>query len=121
VASAQVARSEAIKRNTTITLCRSANGTSCSGSGGWQQGWIVMAGATTLPTTDDVVLHVQQGLPPEFSITGGDVTFPGTVVGTTPTTLTVCRKTPLGKEERVVTISGTGSAYVTIATTGTCS
>jgi type IV fimbrial biogenesis protein FimT len=113
VASAQVARSEAIKRNTNITLCRSANGTSCAGSGGWQQGWIVLNGAT--------VLQRQQALPTEFSITGGDVTFPATVVGTTPTTLTVCRKTPVGSEERVVTISGTGAAYVTTTTTGTCS
>ena len=122
VASSQIARSEAIKRNTNITLCKSANGTSCAGSGGWQQGWVVMAGATTLPTTDDVVLHVQQALPTEFSITGGAaVTYPGTVVGTTGTTLTVCRKTPLGSEERVVTISGTGAAYVTTTTTGTCS
>src|SRR5678815_582441 len=52
VASSQVARSEAIKRNRDITLCKSANGTSCAGSGGWQQGWVVMAGATTVPTTD---------------------------------------------------------------------
>ena len=113
VASAQVARSEAIKRNTSITLCRSANGTSCAGSGGWQQGWIIMSGAT--------VLQRQQALPTEFSITGGDVTFPATVVGTTPVTLTVCRKTPVGSEERLVTISGTGAAYVTTTTTGTCS
>jgi len=114
VAAAQVARSEAIKRNANITLCKSANGTSCAATGGWQQGWIVLNGAT--------VLQRQQALPTEFSITGGSaVTFPATVVGTTPTTLTVCRKTPLGSEERVVTISGTGSAYVTITTTGTCS
>ena len=41
IASAQLARSEAIKRNVTIKLCRSSDGTSCAGSGGWQQGWIV--------------------------------------------------------------------------------
>ena len=114
VASSQVARSEAIKRNRDITLCKSTNGTSCAGSGGWQQGWIILNGAT--------VLQRQQALPTEFSITGGAaVTYPGTVVGTTGTTLTVCRKTPLGSEERVVTISGTGAAYVTTTTTGTCS
>ena len=114
VASSQVARSEAIKRNRDITLCKSTNGTSCAGSGGWQQGWIILNGAT--------VLQRQQALPTEFSITGGAaVTYPGTVVGATGTTLTVCRKTPLGSEERVVTISGTGAAYVTTTTTGTCS
>jgi type IV fimbrial biogenesis protein FimT len=116
VAGAQVARSEAIKRNADITLCKSANGTTCAGSGGWQQGWIILNGAT--------VLQRQQALPTEFSITGGPaggVVFRGTVVGMTPATVTVCRKTPLGNEERVVTISGTGASYVTTTTTGTCS
>jgi type IV fimbrial biogenesis protein FimT len=120
VASAQVARSEAIKRNSNITLCASANGTSCAGSGGWEQGWIVVD-----QTPDpDQVLQVQQVLPTEFSVsqTGGTaaLTFPGTVVGTSTATLTVCRSTPVGHEERVVTISGTGSAYVTLTTAGSC-
>jgi type IV fimbrial biogenesis protein FimT len=116
VASAQIARSEAIKRNSDVILCRSANGSTCAGSGGWQQGWIVHAGGT--------VLQHQPALPTEFSITGGPaggVVFPGTVVGTTNATLTVCRSAPVGNEERVVTISGTGAAYVAITTTGTCS
>ena len=38
VASSQVARSEAIKRNTNITLCMSANGTTCAGSWGMAAG-----------------------------------------------------------------------------------
>jgi type IV fimbrial biogenesis protein FimT len=118
VASAQVARSEAIKRNSTITLCASSDGATCAASGGWEQGWVVLTDAPA-------VLQVQQPLPPEFKVnqTGGtaNVTFPGTVVGTTGATLTVCRSTPVGSEERVVTINGTGSAYVTITTAGTCS
>jgi type IV fimbrial biogenesis protein FimT len=117
VGSAQVARSEAIKRNSNITLCASANGSTCAASGGWEQGWIVMSGAT--------VLQAQEALPTEFNVTqtGGTapLTFPGTVVGTTTATLTVCRSTPVGNEERVVTINGTGAAYVTITTAGTCS
>jgi len=38
-ATLSLARSEAIKRNTGITVCRSSNGTSCTGN--WQDGWIV--------------------------------------------------------------------------------
>ena len=38
--SALLARSEAIKRNATITLCRSADAATCATTGGWQQGWI---------------------------------------------------------------------------------
>ena len=37
--SLSLARNEAIKRNSNITVCRSSNGTTCSGA--WQNGWIV--------------------------------------------------------------------------------
>ncbi len=62
VASAQIARSEAIKRNSNITLCASANGTTCAPAGavGWEQGWIVLNGAT--------VLQRQQALPTQFKV-----------------------------------------------------
>src|SRR6185369_496626 len=43
VASAQLARSEAVKRNKPVRICRSANGTSCATSGTWRQGWIVFS------------------------------------------------------------------------------
>ena len=36
-----LARSEAIKRNGRVVLCKSPTGESCVGSGGWEQGWIV--------------------------------------------------------------------------------
>ena len=118
VAAAQVARSEAIKRNATIKLCASDGGATCNGSD-WEQGWIVVNEAET------VVLQVHPALPDQFKVTEGggetELEFLGTVVGTTPATLTVCRSTPVGNEERVVTISGTGSAYVTMTNTGTCS
>lgn len=34
------ARSEAVKRNTTVSLCPSTNGTSCTGGTSWSGGWI---------------------------------------------------------------------------------
>ncbi|BAO82694.1 Tfp pilus assembly protein FimT [Serpentinimonas maccroryi] len=37
----QLARSEAIRLNSTVTLCRSANGTACGSPAGWESGWIV--------------------------------------------------------------------------------
>ena len=118
VASAQVARSEAIKQNATITLCTSTDGLTCAASGGWEQGWIVVNEAAA------DVFQYQQALPAEFKVTeaGGaeEVAFLGTVVGTTPAILTVCRATPVGNEERVVTINGTGAAYVTMTTDGSC-
>lgn len=38
-ASLNFARSEAIKRSVTVTVCKSNNGTTCDGN--WQDGWIV--------------------------------------------------------------------------------
>src|SRR5262245_55489555 len=117
VAAAQVARSEAIKRNSTITVCASSDGSNCDNGIDWEQGWIVK-------TEDDVVLQQQQRLPTEFKITqsGGtaELSFLPTVVGTSTATLTVCRSAPVGSEERVVTINGTGAASVTITDTGSC-
>ena len=115
VASAQLARSEAIKRSKSVTLCASSNGTSCSGS--WDQGWIVLQGGT--------VLHRQQALASGYQITSGDVssiTFTPSGVGATQATLRICRSTPsAGSQERVVTISATGRTTVTKTTDGTCS
>lgn len=41
LSSLQLARSEAMKRNDRVTVCKSADGLSCVRSGGWEQGWIV--------------------------------------------------------------------------------
>jgi len=111
LASAQVARSEAIKRNAAVTLCRSTNGTSCAASGGWEAGWIVLTTGAS-----PVVLERHGPLPPEFRIsqaTFGALTFPADVVGVTPATFTVCRLTPIGKQKRTVQIKTSGTAAVT--------
>lgn len=40
-----VARSEAIKSNSKVTICESDDGVSCSESGSWKSGWIVFIDA----------------------------------------------------------------------------
>lgn len=130
VASAQLARSEAVKRNSAITLCRSADGATCATSGTWQQGWIVMcnmdpatpgicnsAGAATL------VLQAQQALSSDYHFTSGSYSIPfqPTGIGATSTTLTLCRATPsAGNQERVITLSATGKPSVKTTRTGVC-
>jgi len=41
VSALHVARSEAIKINSRVSVCESSNGTSCSNTGSWRNGWIV--------------------------------------------------------------------------------
>lgn len=115
--SALLARSEAIKRNTAVTLCVSSSGTSC-GTGSWEQGWIVISGAS--------VLHQQAALPAGILVveSGGaleSIDFRPTGVAATPANFTVCRATPsVGPHERVVAISPTGRTSVTKTTNGAC-
>ncbi|MBF0340786.1 MAG: GspH/FimT family pseudopilin [Magnetococcales bacterium] len=46
VGTLQFARTEAIKRGTTITVCRSDDGTICGSN--WKNGWIILSGATVI-------------------------------------------------------------------------
>ena len=115
VSSATLARSEAIKRNVVVTLCRSTDGAACS-TGGWQQGWIVLAGTT--------VVQSQQALSPDYRLTGNvdSISFQPIGAGATAANLTLCRATPSpGGQERVITLSATGRASVSTTKTGTCS
>jgi hypothetical protein len=48
------------------------------------------------------------------------LTFPAAVVGATPATFTVCRDSPVGKQERLVTVTASGGASVAQTETGSC-
>jgi type IV fimbrial biogenesis protein FimT len=60
----QVARSEAIKRGQTVTICPSTDGATCAG-GGWTSGWIVFTdwngdgSVTTGAPDNDQILRIQ--------------------------------------------------------------
>ena len=115
MASALLARSEAIKRNATVTLCRSADGLSCAASGGWQQGWIVKSGTT--------VIQKQEALSTDYLFTGNvySITFPSGGGEVTTALLTLCRATPSpGSQEREISLSIIGRASVSKKTTGIC-
>ncbi len=117
IASANFARSEAIKRGIPVTMCVSTDGATCA-AGGWEQGWIVSSGTT--------VLQHESAAPSGFKMSAvgnlATVSFQPIGVGATPATLTVCRATPsVGSQERVVTLDATGRAWLRITTTGVCS
>jgi type IV fimbrial biogenesis protein FimT len=117
LASIQLARSEAIKRNLPVTVCASSDGATCAGGGGWEQGWIVVDSGA-------VVIQKQAGLPDGYQMTqaGGTtpIAFQPVGIGATTAAITVCRDDPLGSQERVLTVRAAGYSHVTTTMTGVC-
>jgi len=67
-------RSEAVKRNLPVSVCRSSNGTSCTGN--WVDGWIVFTntdGDNTVDAGVDQVIRVYEGLNAGYAL-GGTIT-----------------------------------------------
>lgn len=46
VSALALARTEAIRRGTRVTICKSANATACTTAGNWTQGWIIFTDTT---------------------------------------------------------------------------
>lgn len=72
-ASLNLARSEAIKRSLTVTVCKSNGGTQCGGE--WSDGWIVFEdidGTAGNVDTDDTIIRVISAL-----TAGNTLVFPG--------------------------------------------
>jgi type IV fimbrial biogenesis protein FimT len=115
--SIQIARSEAIKANAKTTLCTSSDGAACTTTGDWDQGWIVLDG-------EDNVIHSEPAQPAGYTVVEASgissLSFEPIGVGNTGASFTVCRKSPAGNQERVVTMTATGMAYVTATQTGRC-
>lgn len=75
VSALNLARSEAIRRGTRVTLCKSSTGTSCTTTGNWEQGWITFvdttrSGSSASVDSGETVLLVQQALSGTTSIKG---------------------------------------------------
>ena len=73
VSNLQFARSEAVKRSSTITLCTSSSGAQCVNSGGWEQGWIVFIdinGDGSVDAGVDTILRVQSAMKGNITIQG---------------------------------------------------
>lgn len=65
-----LARSEAIKRNLRVVLCKSADGTICTTAGDWAQGWLAFVDRDSDGTLDagEDVFRTQAALPGEFTL-----------------------------------------------------
>ncbi|MBS7663937.1 GspH/FimT family pseudopilin [Pseudomonas lalucatii] len=124
VSGAVLARSEAIKRNSVVSMCVSADGASCV-AGGWEQGWLVFHDADNDAVLDvgETVLLRHGAAPSGFRISGtvASLAFQATGVGSTAAVLTVCRALPsAGSQERVVSVTATGRASVERTNAAVC-
>jgi type IV fimbrial biogenesis protein FimT len=137
VASAQFARSEAIKRNAAVSMCASSSGTSCTTSPtSWQPGWIVRCDAASSTATtctsggaSTLVLQKHDAVDPSFSFTtvtpsgNYNIAFPANGVGTTEYSVKLCSTdTAYNLQWREIKVIATGRASVTRYTTapGSC-
>lgn len=133
LANLHLARSEAIKRNGRVVLCKSADGVSCATSGGWEQGWIVFHDANKNAALDsgEAVIERAQPLPVSLRLTGNqNVSSYVSFVPTGATqlvggafqagTLTLCRQSALGGEARQIILNAVGRPRVQKITVSTC-
>ena len=117
----QLTRSEAIKRNARVVLCKSATGANCTRTGGWEQGWIVFHDANNNAMVDagERILVHEPALSGAVKLTGN--TFVESYVSYTPLgqtsltsgafqagTLTVCRASEARSQAKQIVISSTG-------------
>lgn len=127
VSSLILARSEAIKTNSRVTVCKSANGTACQTTGvGWESGWIVFRDPNGNGSWDTGEVLIQRGDQLEAGfLLGGEATVnnyisftstgtPKLVSGAVQTgTLTLCRATPsVGSKGRQIVIGATGRVRI---------
>jgi len=66
-------RSEALKRHTTVTICRSSDGKHCSKGPDWQTGWIIFSDKNRNREIDDEdqLLQIRDALSQPVSLTLG--------------------------------------------------
>ncbi|MBI5277307.1 MAG: GspH/FimT family pseudopilin [Burkholderiales bacterium] len=130
-ASAQIGRSEAIKRNSGVNspngpvrMCRSSDGATCATSGAWEQGWIIFddRDGDSVLDTDETLIFKQDALARGFLLTGDSysITFQGTGL-TSSGTFKLCRNAPsVGTQDRSIGLSASGRVSITKTATGTC-
>lgn len=120
-----LARGEAIKRNSRVALCKSADGVSCVSAGGWEQGWIVFHDANNdgLRADTETIIRREMPLPASVRLSGNQnvaryVSFAPTGAtlllggGFQAGTLTVCRNSADAGEARQIILNAVGRPRV---------
>jgi type IV fimbrial biogenesis protein FimT len=133
LSSMYLARSEAIKRNSPVAMCKSFDGIECAASGGWEQGWIVFHDPNNNGTADpgEAIVQRTQALPAGFTLSGNQSV--ARYISFTPTgrtrlvsgafqagTLTLCKSLAAEVGARQIVINNVGRARVEKLPAGAC-
>lgn len=111
----QLARAEALQRNRSVVLCKSATAASCTGSGGWEQGLLIFVDRNGSGSYDasDTLLRAELPLSRHSQISGNStvaskISFNSLGRSSLSGTITI---RPEGRdgERRAIVISGTRS------------
>jgi type IV fimbrial biogenesis protein FimT len=138
IASLALARSQALARISRVTVCSSANGTSCATSGNWDQGWLVFVDTNNNAQVDSGQNPPEDILQAHRELEGGN-TLNGTsnvdqyisfsATGTARLTsgafqtgmLVLCDDRGPGSYARAINISVTGRSRVETTSPDSCS
>lgn len=128
-----LARAEALKRVSRVTVCRSSTGNACAASGGWEQGWIVFADDDNDVTLDngEEILMVRSTLEGSNTLRGstnvaGNISYVASGTARLPGggaqvgTLSLCDERGAGEHARTIAISATGRVRMESADPATC-
>lgn len=128
-----LARSEAVKRNARVVMCKSARGLACEPGASWEQGWIVFHDLNNNAVVDagEHVFHREAAMPPALRMSGNTpvshyVLY--TPYGQTKQlsgafqagTFTVCANSGKRVQARQVVINSVGRARVANASLTQC-
>ena len=134
LSSLYLARSEAIKRNGRVAVCKSQDGASCASTGDWDQGWLVFSDTDNdaqVDASETVILRVlalDGGLSARGNSNVANYVSYASVGATQLTsgafqagTITICRESSSAGEGRSIIISATGRARVEKVNVENCS
>jgi len=128
-----LARTESIKRNGRVVVCKSVSGDACAEEGNWQQGWIIFVDTNNNANidNDETLLRREHALPAGFALTGNAPVaryISYTSLGMTKLisgafqagTLTLCHQNISVGEARQIIINMSGRPRVQRVTISSC-
>jgi type IV fimbrial biogenesis protein FimT len=108
-----LARSEALRRSTGVTVCSSTNGTSCGSAADWGSGWIVFedAAGTGLIASDDKVVQKWSATNSGIQVvtTSANIQYQPTGTAAASAAIDVSYDSCKGPRKRHIQVSGAGS------------